>query len=321
MEEGGLMFRFIYISMASFALAFATLVLSGIFSAIRPETVFVINSVPLYICSFILLLTVMADVILRRGGRPFLRWATLLSLALLTAGYWVGGLMSFSLEAVITEGQSVHLTNANGDFRPLYVGKYAKVPQMTLLLRELRPWLSSDHKKIESLEGSFSLSGSSIGKVDIEMDIHNGYAAEGFRLSMEGFGYSPRYILRDREGSVLDSSFTFLRLFPPGTEDSFRLLSPLTYYLSYYSPGEGTPYFRVRIARNKDMVFNGDVPLGRAFHYENASMELPEVREWTRLKVKRNPGGMFLEAGMFVFLLGILWEIWKRLSGAWGSKS
>jgi len=301
------MFRYIYIAVVSFATVFALLLLSGIFSASRPALHGVINSIPLYMCSFVLLLTVLAHVFFGSSGRILARVPLLLSLLLLAAGYWVGGLMSFSLEAVITEGQSVVIPDTQGSFRPLYVGKYAKLPPMSLMLLELNPEFSADGNSIESLSGSFVVSPHEGKEFDVVLDMDGSFSARGYSLSMEGFGYSPRYVLNSG-GKVLDSSFVYMRLFPCGGEDFFRLLSPLTYYLSYHPEGVESEYFHVRVARNKDLVFDGDVFLGEAFSFENATMSIPEVRRWTKLRVEGNPGRPYLAAGLMLLLLAAFIE-------------
>lgn len=308
-------FRFIYIVVTAFAAVFALLALSGLFLPVAPGVTAVIYSLPLYICSFVLLLAVIADVLLIPGGRVVLRWTLLLSLTFLTAGYWVGGLMSYSLEAVITEGQTVMTREEPAVFRANYIGKYARIPEVSVTLRELRPEFSSEGNSIESLTGSFMVSDKGDTASEVKLRPGKGYSDRGYMLDMEGFGYSPRYELKNKEGKVLDSSFVYLRIFPPGSEDFFRLLSPLTYYLRYYPQGEHGAYFRVRVARNKDLTFNGDVSLGEEFSYDNAAMSFPELREWTILTIKGNPGRPLLALGLLALFLALAWEWRQRFWG------
>jgi hypothetical protein len=309
MEDRGVMYRFIYISVLAFAAAYLSLALSGFFLPFKPMAVHVIYSLPLYVCSFILLLAAIADVSLREGKRVILRWLLLLSLTLVTAGYWVGGLMSFSQEAVITEGQVVVTTETPEVFRPIYVGKYARIPEVKLSLRELKPQFISNSSDIKSLKGIFTVTKKGNKARDVSLDLDRKYSGSGYSISMDEFGYSPRYVLMNRKGRELDSSFVFLRLFPHGSEDVFRLLSPLTYFLRYYPDGEDRPYFYVRVARNRDLVFSGDVSVGETFSYENAYMSIPEVRKWTKLRVEGNPGRPLLALGLLALIFTFAWEL------------
>ena len=62
----------------------------------------------------------------------------------------------------------------------------------------------------------------------------------------------------------------------------------------YYPQGDGTDdndgeILNVRVARNRDIAYNGKVALGEMFSYENARMSFPEIRQWTVLQVRGNP--------------------------------
>ena len=125
-------------------------------------------------------------------------------------------------------------------------------------------------------------------------------------LKLKGFGYSPRYELKSKTGDVLDTSFVYMRLFPPGSEGFFRLLSPLTYYLRYYPEGKDSikePLLRLRIVRNKDVVLNRDVKISEDVDFENSRISFEEVRMWTKLSVKRDWGEMVMISGLAFGLL------------------
>ena len=132
---------------------------------------------------------------------------------------------------------------------------------------------------------------------------------EGAMFRIKDFGYSPRYELRAKTGKVLDSSFVYMELFPPGNEGQFRLLSPLTYYVRYFPGGNNDikePLIRLRIVRNKDIVLNRDVRLSEDASFENSVISFEEVRMWTRLSVKRDWGEVLALAGLclgFVYLV------------------
>lgn len=313
MEAMSVMIRFIYISVISFALAYPALSLSGVMSVTRPGPEAVFYSLPLFASSFVLLLTLMVDMFIRRSRIGWAGLTLLVSVALLSVGYWMDALMSYSLRAVITEGQSVsvremHTSAPAGG----YVGKYAEPPEAVITLLRLRPELAEGGNSLRAMEGDFLVAGPHGRDREVRVELGEQYTGEGYGLGIEGFGYSPRYELRNAEGKWLDSSFVYLRLFPPGSEDSFRLLSPLTYYLRYFPDGDSGAYFKVRVARNKSLVFNGDVPLGGSFRYENASMILPEVRHWTTLVVMASPGRPLMTTGALGTLVALLYLAFRN---------
>lgn len=308
-----MMFRYFYIFILSFATVFASLLLSGLFSSGRPAAVHVIYSIPLYMCSFAFLLTTFAHALFSSPGRILGRLPILLSLSFLAAGYWMGGLMSYSLEAVVTEGQRIVMPGSEGVFRPVYVGKYARIPQITLTLNDLRPrTIPENEEALSHVEARFMIQGQDGSEINIELNSRNGFSIKGYRVSIKGLGYSPRYELKGSDGIVLDSSFVYLGLFPHGREDFFRLLSPLTYYISYYPEAGDRPYFNVRVVRNRDVVYNGQVPLGGGFDFENASMFFPEIRRWTKIRVDGNPGRPFLAMGLVMLLVAGIVEFRGR---------
>ncbi|MEF9427487.1 MAG: hypothetical protein L0956_10115, partial [Candidatus Mariimomonas ferrooxydans] len=140
----------------------------------------------------------------------------------------------------------------------------------------------------------------------------------GVWFQLKDFGYSPRYALKAKDGRVLGSSFMYMRLFPPGSEDYFRLLSPLTYYLRYYPEGRHDrtePLFRLRVVRNKDIVYNGDISVSEEASFENSRLSVEEVRMWTRLSIKRDWGELLLFIGLItacLYIASVLKKVFRR---------
>lgn len=310
------MFRFIYLAAISFALAYLGTGLWGVMNVTAPSPASVIYSLPLFVCSFVLLVSIAVHVITKRRAW---RWAGLvlfIAALALASGFWMDALKGYTLRAVITEGQSLMLTEMLASVPAQgYAGKYARVPVAGITLKELSPGFAEGGASLASLHGAFIVAGPDGRANEVSLALGQSAFGNGYRLSMEGFGYSPRYELISRDGGLLDSSFVYLRLFPPGSEDSFRLLSPLTYYLRYFPEGEHGPYFKVRVARNKSLVYSGEVPLGGAFRYENASMALPEVRRWTTLSVSSYPGRPLVIMGALGMLLSLVYIAYHHRRG------
>lgn len=138
-------------------------------------------------------------------------------------------------------------------------------------------------------------------------------------LRLSGFGYAPRYELRDRNGRVLSSAFVKLNLFPPGQSDYFRVASlphrfrveilpdlgfddgtPVTRSLNLVHPG-----VEVRVSRGKLEVARGVLAQGDSLSFEGLRLGFPEVRTWGELSIVRDPGIPVLFAGYLLGLVGL----------------
>ncbi len=307
------MIRYIYIIIASFVPVYLLVALSGIFSLSPPPLSAVIYSMPINICSIVILLTVTVDVLFRprqAGKSDITAWIALAAVVLLCAGLWMGGLMGYSMRTVITEGQTVGLPDAAVRGLGGYTGKYARMPKMSVTLNELLPEFNAMGNRLDGLLAKMQVAKD--GQEGLEINVKKGISLNpfGVRIAIDDFGYSPRYEMHDGRGDMIDSSFVFLNLFPPGQEDYYRLLAPLTYYLRYYPQGDGTddsdePILNVIVARNRDIAYKEKVDLGELFGYENARMIFPEIRQWTVLEVSGNPGSPLIWAGGILALMAI----------------
>jgi hypothetical protein len=314
------MIRFLALAALSFACTYTAVLRSGLIAPDPPAMTQILYSVPMFACSFVLLLCMVAYLVTRarRAAIGVTAWALAASLCLMTAGYWIGALKGYSADMVITEGQSLGGAELEGYSSGGYRGKYAPAPEILITLEGLEPVFSGDGSLLEGLAAHLSVAreeGSAGGAITIARDT-DGISAYGYRISLgDEFGYAPRYELMSDQGRLLDSAFVSLNIFPPGREDFFRLLSPLTYYVRYYpgtDGGPGTPMLSVRIARNKDVIHDGRVAVGEVFESANASMSFPEVRMWTTIRVSRDPGRIYLLAGALLALAALCREAYAR---------
>ncbi len=274
------------------------------------------------VLSVLLFLLALRDV-WRRDTGPVLRIAGIAAIVALCSGYWVSLLTRYHVETILTEGQ-VFVSNRDEE-AALFVsrGPYARVPDFLVAGESYDPRFSSDGKRITGMSADLLFRRKEEKEQRrIELSL---YAvptiAGGMALRIDGFGYSPRYVLSDASGQVIDSAFVFMHLFPPGSEDSFSLMSPHVYSLRYYPFGRvdsRDPLFHLRIVRNKDVVFLGDVKLQQDAHFDNAAFAIDEVRKWTRLSLTRDCGLPVVAAGLVLICLYLLGSRWRGNAGGSG---
>jgi len=205
---------------------------------------------------------------------------------------------------VLTEGQTFY--SDHNDYIPetLYRGRFSTMPDIALKLDKVIPLFSNDGRKLKSLKGRFELIGKE-NKSPEEFIMTDGMPTliDGSLFRIKDFGYSPRFALKSKDGEILDSSFMYMKLFPPGNEDYFRLLSPLTYYVRYYpesNDGTTEPLLGLRIVRNKDIVFNENIQLAEDAVFENSRISFEEVRHWSILSITNDRGVILYMPGLIL---------------------
>jgi len=281
----------------------------GLFD-IRPlPNIEIIYSMPILIGSLFLLIMVFLYLLSNRRGSKFKRWAYLVAVFLIVSGLWGSYLTRFSVEVVLTEGQDFYSGHDGYIQKSLYKGRLTRIPDIGIKLIKLSPRFSDDGNRVKGLKGEFIYFNNTGGQKEIV--ITNGIPRflDGMMVRIRDFGYSPRFVLKSEEGAILQSSFVYMKLFPEGNEDSFRLLSPHTYYLRYYPSGDDgieEPLFRFRIVRNKDIVFNRNIKLSEEIAFDNGRISFEEVRRWTKLSIKRDWGEVMAFTGVVLIVLTLL---------------
>ena len=292
----------------AFAFCYFTIEKIGFFSDSPLSNLEIIYSVPMLSASIVLLIVAIISFLKNLKKSGIREWVKILSVLLIVSGFWLSYLTRFSGEVVLTEGQTFY--SGHNDYIPetVYRGRFSTIPDIALKLDKVIPSFSSDGQKITSLKASFELTGKE-SKEPEEFIITDGLPSfiDGSLFRIRKLGYSPRYALKSKEGKVLDSSFMYMKLFPPGSEDNFRLLSPLTYYIRYYPSdhdGSTEPLIGLRIVRNKDIVFDDKIKLVEEAVFENSRISFEEVRNWSILSIIYDRGVMLYIPG---FILAVLY--------------
>jgi hypothetical protein len=286
---------------AVFGVVYYILEYSGLFRDIPSSTIHILYSFPVLIAALFIFILAGASALSRRKRFKLKDWLGIAGLFLITAGLWTGHFTRFSADVILTEGQSFY--SGHGNYLPetIYMGRFAAPPDFGMRLEKIEADLSGGGKEAAGLKAAAVFFHNEKDK-KTEHIITGGLPRliDGTMFSVKDFGYSPRYVLKGKGGRVLDSSFVYMRLFPPGSEGFFRLLSPITYHVRYFPDGKGEatdPVLRLRIVRNKDIVLNRDVKFMEDAEFENSRISFEEIRKWTRLVVKRDWGEVMALAG------------------------
>ncbi len=287
---------------------------AGLFGGKSSSHLEILYSKPVLLASVVLFILIGIAAIRNIKRHALKEWSGIIAVVLIVSGLWISYLTRVSFEVVLTEGQTYTSSTDSSIISSLYSGRLAKIPDFSIRLKSLAPEFSKKGNKINKLRGSFIISKK--GDDHTKMIIKSGGLPRyisGMLLSIKDFGYSPRYVLKMQNGRILDSAFVYLSLFPHGNEDYFRLLSPLTYYLRYYPKGNednGQPVYRLRIARNKDLLVDREVKPDEEVTYENAKISFPEVRRWTKLVIRQDSGEIIAVCGG---VLGFLFVLFSAL--------
>jgi len=258
---------------------------TGIFDVSSLSTINIIHSLPFLTGSTTLFVILFLYILTSRRTLRLRGWLYLFGISLIVSGLWVGYLTGLYAEVVITEGQGFYSGHDEVIYK--YKGKFATLPDIGIKLDKLNPEFNRGHDKIKRLQGEFIYFRKDRTQTKVVITERLPGLIDGMVLRIKDFGYSPRFVLKSEDGVVLTSSFVYMRLFPEGKEDYFRLLSPHTYYLRYYPSQE---LFRLRIVRNKDIVFNRNIGLHEEASFDNGKISFEEVRRWTRLSITRDWG-------------------------------
>jgi len=294
--------RAAYVFIAAFAVAYYAILSSGLVSPKPIMTELALYSLPLMNASFAALLLAIYRAVLAGRGARLLHWAWVGAVGLFCAGYWINATSTYVASFVITEGQGVDAAYIQETSAMKYTGKYSRQPRIDLTLIRLEPEFAGDGASLSGLRATFISEGSEFALARGEETLYR-----GMRMSIDGFGYSPRYELT-KDGRLLDSAFVYLNLFPLGSEDYFRMISPLTYYLRYYQASESHPAsFGLRVARNKNIIYNGRIAQSEVAVVDDAGISFPEIRMWTRVTLRREPGAPLIAAGIAAGFAVLVW--------------
>lgn len=146
---------------------------------------------------------------------------------------------------------------------------------------------------------------------------------EGARVTIGGVGFSPMYLLRDKDGMELDRGYVRMNIFPPGTLDHFKIPGyPHQIFVSFYpdyemkdgrltsrSMNPVNPAYFIRVFRNRVPSYSGILKPGEEAYFEGLRLSFPEFKYWGQFKIVRNPGFIYIWIAFMLFITGLVWRL------------
>lgn len=139
-------------------------------------------------------------------------------------------------------------------------------------------------------------------------------ALDGARVSIHGFNYTPSFELVGPGGAVVDSGDLNLRLFPPGTEDSFAVPGlPHRFAVRLQAAARGydlrQPRLHLAVTRGKRLVAQGWLAPGEPMAFDGYRLWFPAIHRGGEIMVHRDRGYPILWLALVSALLGTLGRI------------
>lgn len=152
------------------------------------------------------------------------------------------------------------------------------------------------------------------------------WVSSGTFLRLSGFGYALRYELAGPDGTLLESNFVKLNVFPPGRRDAIVLQDfPYRLYVELYpdmvQSDRGVETRSMNLRRPGFLVhaYRGKVDLGarlllpgEPMPLEGFAVRIPEVRYWAELALLGDPGAPVVLFSFALALAGLVLKLVGR---------
>ncbi|TAN44952.1 MAG: hypothetical protein EPN22_04805 [Nitrospirae bacterium] len=255
------------------------------------------------------------------GSGPGLSGFVHAGLILFILGAFVSGLTRFEGTVVAAEGQT--LDGDEAGFLPgtLYKRPLASNPLSQFAMLEVDPRYKPNRTAAWFVKAKAKLAGS--GDIVLINSVFPVFAKGATLFSIKDFGFAPMYRLSHPDGRVFDEAFLLFKLFPPGNEDYFRLVTtPETFYLRYFpeaplaqdriASGKRGPLYKLRVTKNLAVIFNGYLSYDEPADLRAFKISFSEPRRWAKLHIVRDYGLFLMAPGAFLAFFSALAAVWRK---------
>ncbi len=316
----------LFFGLCAFIACYVFLMTTGIFSPYPRGVMKTLHNYTALFALLVLLVSVCARVIMSFKAGDKRRRYLYCGFLMIIAGIFVSSLTRFEGRMILAEGQII--SGDRSDYMPetLYLRKFAAPPRIAIELNSVTPLFKKGGKGLwyVSAEGKYH-GANSRGKFNINSLVP--VLLDGTSYTVKNFGYAPKCFITGPSGDVMNDAYSIMKLFPPDAEDSFRLLSrPHTFYLRYYPEGltgsgasesaqKKGPLYKLRVARNLDILFNGYVPPNENIDMDSISVSIVDIKKWVEVLAVRDYGIYLIVPGIVMVIISGIWSVWRRKPG------
>lgn len=245
-----------------------------------------------------------------------------LSFIFILTGVLLSIITHFEGKAVVVEGYSFW-----GEFSD-YIEKppedifYKRAPDISFRVNRVEAEFWEDKLFFTDLFAEM-LYPADTGKNKKILRLRSGMWNKGVFVNIQGMGYAPVFLIKDKRGKILDSRTLSLNVFPPPTEDSFLIPElPYRVYLKFYpdavingnkiEPGVmwiKNPVYSIRVMRGKRPVFSGILKLGEEAIFDGYALSFPDVKKWAQIRVTKDYGIPVVIFGFFLIFIASFWIV------------
>lgn len=236
----------------------------------------------------------------------------------LLLGVWIGSTKSFEGSAMLMEGQDFMGTGAEYSI----AASTTQPPPVSFRVEKISPQYWEDKLLFTDLKADVrypSKEGIESGVVRMAQPLR----INGSKVAINGVGFVPRYILKDKNGMELDSGYVRLNIFPPGTEDHFQIPGyPHQIFVSFYPDHEikegkvinrsmnpVNPAYYIKVFRNKVISYSGIIRPGEEANFEGLRLSFPEFKYFGVFRIVKNPGFAYIWVAFILFCAGLVWRL------------
>lgn len=245
---------------------------------------------------------------------------------LVLAGAVANALYQFSGTVILAEGEA--FAGTKKEYRTTAGGRWAALPEVDFDVENISADLWQGRMLFTRLEAQLlHRGGRDITRVNDGVRIGNA------QVLMAGYGYAPKFELKNKEGIVVDEGTVKLNIFGPGNEDFFYIPGyPHKIFVAFYpdhaqvdgkivsrSMNPANPAYFLRILRGRIPVYTGLVTPGEWAQFDGLSISFPSFTRSAEFRIFRNPGDPFIWTAFVMMVLGLAWRLlfYRREVALW----
>ena len=235
---------------------------------------------------------------------------------LLLAGAVVNALYHFAGTTILAEGDS--FSGARKEYLTTAGGRWGRLPEVDFDVEAISADLWDGRMLFTRLEARLlHRGGRELTRVNDSLRVGDA------EVLVSGYGYAPRFELKDKDGRIVDMGTVKLNIFGPGNEDFFYIPRyPHKIFVSFYpdhalvdgkvlsrSMNPRNPAYFLRIFRGRIPVYTGLIKSGESARFDGLSLSFPSFARSAEFRIFRNPGNPVIWTAFVVMLAGLAWRL------------